>query len=129
MTSLNDIQRAVGVLIPEARECQKNLPPMDDSLPIAFELFFVAYAMKDSYARGGVKIAQQFCQRMGLDADEVEAFVRHRISEEIERYKRDDITTATSQSAGSSATATLSLSTRIRPDPRNSFDGAQKGDD
>lgn len=76
------IQRAVGeVLIPEAREAQKNLPPMDDSLPIALELYYVAFAMKRTYQRGAVFMADHYARRMGLDSDEVYQFALHRLNQ------------------------------------------------
>jgi hypothetical protein len=78
------IQRAVGELIPEARAAQTELFPDDQTIPIALELFYLAFAMKDAYARGGIKVAQRYAERMGLDAEQVEAFAWHRINEVID---------------------------------------------
>ena len=80
--TLRDVQVAVGtVLIPEARAAQKALPTMDESLPIALELFYSAMALKRAYRDGGAYVARAYAGRMGLDPDQVEAFAHHRLSQ------------------------------------------------
>lgn len=85
MSDLIEIQRACASLIEEARESQR--PATEHSLPIALELFYTAFMMKDPYARGGIKIAQRYAERMGLDDEQVQAFAWNRITEEIDRSR------------------------------------------
>ena len=81
-TELQRIQRAVGeVLIPQARANQRDLPTMEHSLPVALELFYTSFAMKSAHRQAGTFIARAYASRMGLDADQVEAFALHRLNE------------------------------------------------
>lgn len=81
-TDLERIQRAVcEVLIPEARQAQTELFSEDQTLPVALELFYAAFAMKAAYRPGGLFIAKHYAGRMGLDAHAVEAFALHRLNE------------------------------------------------
>ena len=84
MSDIRRIQRAVGeVLIPEARANQHDLPTMESTLPIALELVYTALAMKPTYQRAGLIVAERYVARMGLDPAQVVAFAQHRIAEEL----------------------------------------------
>ena len=73
MSELRTIQKAVGSLLPEAREVLGDyLPPQQPSTAIASELFLVAFAMKPAYREGGLRIAQMYCQITGLNPEQVE---------------------------------------------------------
>ena len=85
MSELKTIQKAVGALMPEARKSLGDyLPPMEASLPIATELFLVAYAMVPKHREGALRIAGMYCQISGLDPDQVEAFTLQQIRDKAE---------------------------------------------
>lgn len=84
MSDHRAVQRAIGeVLIPEARAAQKVILALEDSLPIALELFYAAYAIKPAYQRPALIIAERFAARMGLDVDDVTGFALERIERVI----------------------------------------------
>jgi hypothetical protein len=84
--SLGAAQRAIGeVLIPEARASQGALPPAEESLPIALELFYTALAMKPAYQRAGMVVAERYAARMGHDPQQVGAFAQQRVLDTIEQ--------------------------------------------
>ena len=75
MSDLGKIQRAVGkTLIPAVRAVQSTPPTEAETLPIALELYYTAFAMKAAHQPGGRRIAAQYASRVGLDPDQVEAF-------------------------------------------------------
>ena len=83
--SLGAAQRVIGnVLIPEARAQQSGIPPIEESLPIALELFYTAYAMKPAYRRAGMIVAERYALRMGLDARQVGEFAYGKLLHAIE---------------------------------------------
>lgn len=85
MSELRQIQAAVGSLIPESREQLGDyLPPMESSLAVACELYFVAYAMKVAHRPGAIRIADYYCQISGLHPDQVNAFALQRIRDRAE---------------------------------------------
>lgn len=84
MSDLGDIQRAVGeVLIPEARTAQSSILPEDDAIGYALEFYFTVHAMKRAYQPGARLIARRFAERMGLDAEALEAFALQKIAEAV----------------------------------------------
>lgn len=80
MSDLRRVQNAVASLLPEARaEIGDYLPPMQSSLAVACELYFVAFAMKNAHRPGAIRIADYYCQLSGLHSDQVYAFALERI--------------------------------------------------
>lgn len=84
MSDLSKIQHAVGkTLIPDVRAVQSTPPPEAETLPIALELYYTAFAMKAAHQPGGRRVAAQYATRVGLDPDHVEAFALDQLTKAL----------------------------------------------
>jgi len=84
MATLREIQAVIGQeLLPEARAAQTSVFSEEQTLPVALELFYLAFAMKAAHQPGALFVARRYAARMGLDEVQVEQFAMQRLSEAL----------------------------------------------